>query len=698
MSYFVPKFPPVPGKYEVGTLEIEIPVSSLLRAEGKGKSNNNAGFPNVVEVDVAGTKKTIETVLYRVYYPVAPPPTEKTEPAGPSWVEGAKGYYQHWWSRGNSTPPKQSQGEKKDASGGGEPSKGCAAASTTTKSTSVREVGKPVYWIPELHQKEYFKGYLRFGGLKKEWVMSAVSNMPNIFYHITISATASPPLVGSTEHNQNVGNLAERLPTMIFSHGLGGSRLAYSHICCAMASHGVVVIAPEHRDGSGPVSIINSAVPPSPTFPPTKSDEAAPATATATTTTTEPSLSTESAHTSTTTTTTTTTTTAIPYENIPHTLTPQMSLARDIQLSIRTRELSLIYTSLTEFLDRGILPEGSILHAGGSDGTGTSTPGGTTNKPETHKWSMFKNRLDIKEPGKVIFAGHSFGAATVVQFVKSVFYNNKHHQDAGSQQSSQPQRFRFPTGPATGTDLTAQITPKTPLLLLDLWCLSLLASPRAYWLWKLPLPQMTLGGENGNAVLGIMSQQFYIWKENMWAVKWILSRTPWARNGGVEEIFGRQGEHPPVEEASAEEREYNSAHSRGEKLKAEVERGNNPTLFYAPNSAHLSQSDFNILLPYMFKKKVPDAKGVMDANINACWKWLRGLREEVLPRDGRWEVEGLLRLGLEEETGAELGKTERKLNLEKERVGRGGVAEGGERAAEVVVQGEGDFDKDLTEG
>lgn len=48
-----------------------------------------------------------------------------------------------------------------------------------------------------------------------------------------------------------------RLPIVVFTHGMAGMSQSYSHYLGSIASHGYAVAAVEHRDGSGPGTIVH---------------------------------------------------------------------------------------------------------------------------------------------------------------------------------------------------------------------------------------------------------------------------------------------------------------------------------------------------------------------------------------------------------------------------------------------------------
>lgn len=275
--------------------------------------------------------------------------------------------------------------------------------------------------------------------------------------YTTIPAIADAPLLPR--------NQLSRYPIAIFSHGLGGNFNTYSAVCTSLASHGIVCFAPEHRDGSAPVSLIRSG------------DGQ---------------------------------TTSIGYQRHAHTPTQEVINSRNAQLRLRLWELDQLFTVV------------SSLNAGKTF-SNYATP---ENKPLENP--SLQNTLDL-EPGRVTWIGHSFGAATMVQFVKSVYF----HQSLPSLKGTQYENdldWRPLHEPASNSDLVKQINPASPMALLDLWTMPL-RGDLTKWLWEKPLPSYDRtpakpGMPATPNVVAIVSAEFYKYTDLLNRMKATLSANP----------------------------------------------------------------------------------------------------------------------------------------------------------------------------
>jgi platelet-activating factor acetylhydrolase len=193
--------PPASGPYSVGSMEIEVPVEnprpiSHIMRDGRHLLR-------------------LETVLFTLYYPAA-----FGSGSGPAPGGGKK------WSRET--------------------------------------------WVPR-PRMETAKGYAKFAGIP-EWAGIGFSGATTMLtklraYRNSPPARHWPPEGNAKKRGYKVKNQQGSppegidrdpiFPLLMFSHGLGGSRTAYSSLCTEFASYGFVVCAVEHRDGSGPRTFIN---------------------------------------------------------------------------------------------------------------------------------------------------------------------------------------------------------------------------------------------------------------------------------------------------------------------------------------------------------------------------------------------------------------------------------------------------------
>jgi len=300
---------------------------------------------------------------------------------------------------------------------------------------------------------------------------------------------------------------------------------AYSHLCGSLSSHGLVVVAPDHRDGSCPVSFV--------TDPQTKKLQ------------------------------------KVEYRKIAHKPSPETYEARDEQLRIRLWELGLIHDALLK-VDKGSPLTNLQSHL-------PSKRKATDNKDLL---GMFVGRLDVHTPGSISFAGHSFGAASVVQFMKATFYPASDSQDPN---------YKPLFNPSRSSSIVRQVTSSTPVALLDLWNLPLL-SPATAWTKAKPMPCYH-SAEGGSRLVAILSDAFFKWKPNLRETLITVSKPS---NSNFPDQAG-------------------------------------PHIFYPISSAHLSQSDFGVLFRWattkIFGAKEPER--VLRLNVRAILQTLRNSGIEV---------------------------------------------------------------------
>ncbi|TFK22339.1 hypothetical protein FA15DRAFT_622679 [Coprinopsis marcescibilis] len=117
--------------------------------------------------------------------------------------------------------------------------------------TTSKPITKGVDWFIR-PVKESLQGFSTFLGFSS-WLL-----WPIVYFFgtlVKIPAYPNAPLLDPK--NATVAS-ENQWPLVIFSHGLGGSRTAYSQFCSRLAASGRVVLAVEHRDGTGTVSMPRS--------------------------------------------------------------------------------------------------------------------------------------------------------------------------------------------------------------------------------------------------------------------------------------------------------------------------------------------------------------------------------------------------------------------------------------------------------
>ncbi|KAJ9096796.1 hypothetical protein QFC21_005067 [Naganishia friedmannii] len=115
-----------------------------------------------------------------------------------------------------------------------------------------------VGWLPS-PVSDVLLGYSRFMN-DSSWLRAAFPILKVLGGRLTIPVYPLAKPLESVQPPAPTSSSSPGTPAtpglVIFSHGLAGTHLTYSHVCSALASRGYVVLSISHQDGSGPVASI----------------------------------------------------------------------------------------------------------------------------------------------------------------------------------------------------------------------------------------------------------------------------------------------------------------------------------------------------------------------------------------------------------------------------------------------------------
>ncbi|KAG0593326.1 hypothetical protein KC19_1G321500 [Ceratodon purpureus] len=103
-------------------------------------------------------------------------------------------------------------------------------------------------WLPHFNYTwGYFSKVIQPSSFLRRLAIWTLSCLMHLFMWLQLHCSvAQAILVPVSEQGKNSG----RLPVVIFCHGMWACRTTYTIACCDMASHGYIVVAVEHMDGS----------------------------------------------------------------------------------------------------------------------------------------------------------------------------------------------------------------------------------------------------------------------------------------------------------------------------------------------------------------------------------------------------------------------------------------------------------------